>query len=231
MGGTDSCGVLSWPCLKEADKRDHFFFFPASVVPDEPKWSCSECFVSNNASAKECACCKTAKPVAKSKPTDGDIWWCGSCSIKNQAAADKCMACGTERSSKKAAPAVDKTKKIETGKRSFGTILGLVDFADFPFFLAVAPPISSKPKWSCSSCFVSNDSSATECACCKAPKPNVQAKAAGGEMWWCPCCSVKNDITLTKCVSCGTERVARSEIANVGQGDIKKPSKYHFWNG
>lgn len=91
------------------------FFLLVSGSETKAKWSCSTCFVANEASADACVCCNTAKPK-KEKPTGNDAWWCGTCSVKNEASVEKCVACSTERPSRKEISKPDGTEKKATSK-------------------------------------------------------------------------------------------------------------------
>lgn len=125
----------------------------ASAPSSNSKWSCGTCFVSNDAGSTECACCKTVRPGSKAKSEDNS---------------------GKETTS--------------SGKRFL--IISLIRFYIFYPFLAYSTPsssvnveaskcnLSSNSKWSCGTCFVSNDAAAMECVCCKTARPGSNTKPA-----------------------------------------------------
>lgn len=118
------------------------------------------------------------------------------------------------------------------GNKSTGTVLSKEDSGTAVRLSQASTELSGEPtlfksismkqkqdKWECSACLVSNDKSATKCACCGTDNASTRAAAAAtplapllsapfqvagkGAKWDCKTCLVPNEAGATKCVCCG----------------------------
>uniref|UniRef100_A0AC35TXU6 RanBP2-type domain-containing protein n=1 Tax=Rhabditophanes sp. KR3021 TaxID=114890 RepID=A0AC35TXU6_9BILA len=92
--------------------------------------------------------------------------------------------------------------------------------------LSVREVTKSAPKWSCPTCMVSNDASATKCPCCATPKDGKSTIKVSSQLkgdtfaapavgitfgnatskWNCSTCMVPNEASSAKCVCCETPK-------------------------
>uniref|UniRef100_A0A914UTG8 Nuclear pore complex protein Nup153 n=1 Tax=Plectus sambesii TaxID=2011161 RepID=A0A914UTG8_9BILA len=161
----------------------------SSVMAVKNKWTCSACFVGNDADAEQCACCsgpRAAAPKSEASSTSAPIaaanfstsssdtnsidlpkkaWNCSTCFVSNDGSADQCVACSESRPG---APKSEKSKTLFPGSifQSSSSSSSASPFADS----AAAAP---KKGWSCSNCFVKNEDSTDNCVACMGARPGA----------------------------------------------------------
>ncbi|KAJ3024423.1 UNVERIFIED_CONTAM: hypothetical protein HDU68_008173 [Siphonaria sp. JEL0065] len=119
---------------------------PVSAIPVPKKTVAA-------ASKREKSPDKSAAPAKFTLPvTNASGWTCKGCMVQNAEAATQCVCCETKRVSEAAPP-----------KPSLFNSKGSA---------AASTPASAEP-WTCDSCMVPNDATATQCVCCETKRAGV----------------------------------------------------------
>ncbi|KOB75418.1 Uncharacterized protein OBRU01_07524, partial [Operophtera brumata] len=172
-------------------------------------WKCLDCWVSNKADAKKCACCGAKQPSKETAATASQATSkCTICKLANtQSNSDKCVNCEKMRASPITTKSSPFTKKV------------------------------SSSKWKCSDCWVENEESADKCICCgsrQTEKRYVPAAAGPNKMpassiekdWRCEDCFITNKPSVEKCMACeGTKpgtKHAPKKLPSIASGNLFK---------
>ncbi|KAJ3130751.1 hypothetical protein HK100_007553 [Physocladia obscura] len=131
----------------------------------------------------------------KSKSTNetensGEQWTCDSCLVSNVSAASQCIACEAKRNGKTKLSLFDTSSSSGPGftapqpilgSFSFGTAANLSDItqaqtAAFSFKPNAeekfASAVLAGPRWTCSTCLITNDNAAIKCEACETKRPS-----------------------------------------------------------
>lgn len=155
------------------------------IPPTSKEWKCPDCWVDNKAESKSCACCG----YKNSSQNAIQNAKCSVCKLADsQFEKDKCGNCEKMQQLKSTEPL--STISLATGNNEV-------------------------TKWKCEDCWISNEDSASKCACCGAKKPtaiggepnNVMTSISNSnsesENWRCEDCWISNKSSVDKCAACG----------------------------
>ena len=169
----------------------------ASSLGIPAEWVCDTCACKSPASADKCVVCEAPRaisgtstpkpanaptPIASSPlpsvnkgfdwaaaglkpspPASGTEWTCPVCAVRSPITAAKCIACEEPKpagASKLSTPAVSPSPSTSSQGSFNWTAAGMK-----------APDPKASGKWSCGTCMIPNDATASQCAACETPRP------------------------------------------------------------
>ncbi|XP_029460448.1 E3 SUMO-protein ligase RanBP2-like [Rhinatrema bivittatum] len=196
-------GKISFAVTKSEPLPTAFTFTKAAIHPagfgeqfrKKDQWSCSDCLVSNERSAKECIACQNPNPNCKemhipllSETTPSfrigasiedafssafakkeDQWDCTVCGQRNPPLVSKCTACQTSNTSNQiSAPVFAQPSSYKFGSSNISSTNN-----------GFGALFSKKGgQWDCSTCLVRNEENAAKCVACRGPNSQSAPNAS-----------------------------------------------------
>ncbi|KAK0424076.1 hypothetical protein QR680_008487 [Steinernema hermaphroditum] len=156
----------------------------------------------------------------------GGKWRCQACSVQNSASYKECSCCGNSKASEPCQELNSKSveeeraKPVATEKKTPSNGVALFSLGDRKNLQSTStskPTPTATTKWSCSECFVSNESSSSKCACCGHVKsgsaPAAPTSTSATTKWACSECFVANESCSEKCACCGHAKPGSTHVA------------------